>query len=199
MKFSPGGNFSAVAHGGDLTVLAGSLIIDLLVIESAERGADTVSLSHLEVLSEVLITAPPVEVDHTKSLVSSDLMEVGVSQVVLVTVGRHTSVSVRTIMHLVVLTNAVSPVLNHLLLLVLDKHPQEEGLVKVEDKENPSESNTVLGVERNHLPVSVSSGVFKESGDVLEGSPSLSIVSRLLGGVNKLAEVTIGLLGQGSV
>ena len=69
----------------------------------------------------------------------------------------------------------------------------------MEDKENPGESNTVLGVKRNHLPVSISSGVFKESGDVLEGSPSLSIVSRLLGGVDKLAEVTIGLLGQGSV
>ena len=84
------------------------------------------SLTHLEVLSEVLVTAPPVSMDHTESLVSADLMEVRVSKVVLVTIGGHTSVSVGTIVRLVVLTDTVSPMLDHLLLLVLDHNIQKE-------------------------------------------------------------------------
>lgn len=33
-------------------------------------------LAHLEVLSEVLVSAPPVEVNHVKTLVTSNLMEI---------------------------------------------------------------------------------------------------------------------------
>ncbi len=42
------------------------------------------SLSHVEVLSEVLISAPPVGVDHGGLLVLANLMEVGVSHIVLI-------------------------------------------------------------------------------------------------------------------
>ena len=168
------------------------------MVEAGERGADAVLLAHLEVLSEVLVTAPPVELDHTDSLVASDLMEVRVTQVVLVTVSRHTAVTVGAIVGLVQLTNAVSPVLNHLLLVVLHEHPEQEGLVQVEHEEHPGKSDAVLGVEGLNFPVHVSHGVLHEAGNVLEGSPSLSIVSGLLGGVDELAEVTVGLLGQSS-
>ena len=64
------------------------------MVESAHGWLDVVPLPHLEVLSEILISAPPVSVDHADSLVPSHLMEVGVSNVVLLAVCRQTPVRV---------------------------------------------------------------------------------------------------------
>ena len=69
----------------------------------------------------------------------------------------------------------------------------------MEYEEDPGESDTVLGMEWLNFPVHVSKRVFSETSNVLECSPSLSVVSRFLGGVDEFAEVTISLLGQGSV
>ena len=52
------------------------------------------ALTHLEVFSKVLITAPPIRVDHTKTLVTSDLMEVGVSNIVLLAINWETTILV---------------------------------------------------------------------------------------------------------
>lgn len=71
------------------------------------------SLSHLEVLSEVLVSAPPVGPDHAESLVPSDLMEVRVSHIVLLSVHRVSAVRVSRPVCLVSLTNPVSPVEAH--------------------------------------------------------------------------------------
>ena len=87
------------------------------MVEATKRWLDTVSLSHLEILSEVLVSAPPVCPDHVKALVSPDLMEVGVPHVVLLSVDWESSVSVRSTMCLVCLSESVSPVLDHALLL----------------------------------------------------------------------------------
>ena len=72
--------------------------------------------SHLEVLTEVLVTAPPVEVHHSESLCSSNLMEVGVSDIVLDTIDWHSSVSVTHGMVFISISNSISPVLHHFLL-----------------------------------------------------------------------------------
>lgn len=74
-------------------------------------------LSHLEVLSEVLVSAPPVSVDHVQLLLSADLMEVGVSHVVLLSVNGESAVVVLGRVHLVDLSNRVAPLLAHSLLL----------------------------------------------------------------------------------
>lgn len=87
------------------------------MVEAREGWLDTVSLSHLEVLSEVLVSAPPVGPDHIQSLVSSNLMEVRVSNIVLLSINRESSVSVGCTVGLVGLTKSVSPVLNHSFLL----------------------------------------------------------------------------------
>ncbi len=87
------------------------------MIESGQRWLDTVSLSHLEVLSEVLVSAPPVGPDHANSLVSSDLMEVRVSHIVLLSVHRVSAVSMGGAVSLVGLTNSVSPVEGHSFLI----------------------------------------------------------------------------------
>lgn len=87
------------------------------MVETGESGSDTVALSHLEVLSEVLVTAPPVGPDHIESLVSADLMEVGVADVVLLSVSGESAVSVRSTVSLVGLSEAVAPVFNHAFLL----------------------------------------------------------------------------------
>ena len=109
-------------HVVDFDVSSAGLSSNWLVVEASLRWGNPVLLSHFELLSEVLVTAPPVEVHHTESLVSSDLMEVRVAHVVLDTVHWHSTVSVAHGVELVRLSNSVSPVLNHSLLSVLDHH-----------------------------------------------------------------------------
>ena len=87
--------------------------VDLLVVEAGERGSDAVALSHLEVLSEVLVAAPPVGPDHIEALVAAGLMEVGVADVVLLSVDWEAAVSVTCTMLLAHFTKSVAPVLNH--------------------------------------------------------------------------------------
>ena len=181
-----------------LSVDSGGLFIEGLVIEPSLRWSDVVSLTHLEVLTEVLVTAPPVKMDHTESLVSSDLMRVRVSEVVLDTVNWESAISVSHGVPLVGLTNTVSPVLHHSLLSVLLSNIEEERAEEVETNKEVHESKSVLLVEWLHLPVGIADWVLVEPSDVLIGSPSLSIVSWLVHLVNKLGEVSISLLGQGT-
>ena len=84
-------------------------------------------LTHLKVLAEVLVTAPPVEMDHAETLVASNLMEVSIPDVVLDTIGWESPVTVEVAVSLVVLTDSEAPVLHHSLLLVLDHDVEEEG------------------------------------------------------------------------
>ena len=98
-------------------VLFFDISVDTLVVEASKRWLDTVSLSHFEVFSEVLVSAPPVGPDHVQSLVSSNLMEVRISHIVLLSVNGESSVSVRSAVGLVGLTESVSPVLDHSFLL----------------------------------------------------------------------------------
>ena len=87
------------------------------MIETRERGSDPVALSHFEVLPEVLIAAPPVGPDHVKSFVSADLMEVGVADIVFLSVDGEAAVSVRLTMCLVGFAETVAPMLDHAFLL----------------------------------------------------------------------------------
>jgi len=90
-------------------ILGNSVLVDALVVETAHGWFDIVSLSHFEVLSEILVSAPPIEMDHANSLVSSHLMEVRISHVVLLTISGQTSVSVRVIIMPIVFSNMPSP------------------------------------------------------------------------------------------
>ena len=85
------------------------------MIESRHGGGHVVLLSHIEVLPEDLISAPPVGVDHRDSLVFELLMEVRVSQVVFVSMSWEPPIRCRIAIMLVVLTNMPSPVSNHVL------------------------------------------------------------------------------------
>ena len=100
-------------------VLVHGLLVDLFVVEALERRSDAVLLPHLEVLSEVLISAPPVGPDHADSLVSSHLMEVRVSHVVLLPINWEPPVSVGRIIRLVGLSIDPSPLLDHLFLFYI--------------------------------------------------------------------------------
>lgn len=62
--------------------------------EARKSRTDVVLLAHLEVLAEVLVTAPPVQMDHADALVTTHLMEVRVPDIVLDSVNRHSSVAV---------------------------------------------------------------------------------------------------------
>ena len=83
---------SGLSGGSEVSpvlVLLSGLGEDFVVVEAADCWSDSVSLSHLEVLSEVLVSAPPVGVNELGLLVSSHLMEVRVSNVVLLPVSWH--------------------------------------------------------------------------------------------------------------
>lgn len=67
---------SSLTHGGNLLVFLCDILVDLLVIETRQRWSDAVLLSEFEVLSEVLVSTPPIGPDHVKFLVPSNLMEV---------------------------------------------------------------------------------------------------------------------------
>ena len=96
------------------------------MLESGEAWLDSVFLSHVEVLSEVLVSAPPVGVDHADSLVSSNLMEVRVSDIVLLSIGWESSVGVRAIVVLVNLSNMPFPLSNHTFFLLLGEQEENE-------------------------------------------------------------------------
>ena len=169
------------------------------MLKAREAGLDAILLSHFEVFAEVLISAPPVGVNHAETLASPGLMEVGVAEIVLDAVSWESPITVACIVRLVSLANSVPPVANHVFLLVLDHNPKEEGLVHVEAKQHVHETDAVLRVEWINLPVGVSNGVLEEASDVFEGSPFLSVVSRLLPCVDEFAEVTVSLFHQGSI
>ena len=76
---------SQIDHG---LILRNGLLMDGLVVEAAHCWLDIVPLSHLEVLSEVLVSAPPVSMNRTDSLISLHLMEVRVANVVLLAISR---------------------------------------------------------------------------------------------------------------
>lgn len=189
---------TAGTHLSDFPVLCGRLLVDGLVGEARQGRLDVVPLAQLEVLAEVLVTAPPVQVDHVQPLVTANLMEVRVTNVVLDTVSWESAITSHLTVGLVDLSNSPAPVANHVLLLVLDHDVEEETAPQMEDSEAPKESDAVLSVEGLNLPVDVAEGVFEEASDVLEGSPALSVVTGLLGLVHELAKVAIGVLSQGS-
>ena len=82
----------ACSQVNESLVLGHCLSVDGLMVESAQGWLDIMSLPHFEVLSEVLISTPPILVDHTHSLVSSHLMEVRVSNIVLFAICWKTSI-----------------------------------------------------------------------------------------------------------
>jgi hypothetical protein len=102
-----------------LLVLLHSLLIDWLMIEPRNGWLDVVSLSHVEVLSEVLISAPPIEMNHGHSLVPLDLMEIGVSDIVFMSISWESSITVWTTVIFIVFTIVPSPLIHHTLLLLL--------------------------------------------------------------------------------
>ena len=172
--------------------------MDGLVGEAGQGRLDVVPLAQLEVLAEVLITAPPVQVDHVQTLVTTSLMEVGVTNVVLDAVSGEPAIASGRTMSLGALTDSPAPVVDHALLLVLDEQVEHEGAPHVQTGEEPENTDAVLSVERVHLPVNVAKWVLVEAGDILERSPSLGLVTRLLRLVNELAEVAVGVLSKSS-
>ena len=185
-------------HLSDFEVLGRGCLEDFLVSEATFGGLDVLLLAHLEVLAEVLVTAPPVHVDHVEALGTANLMEVGISHIVLDTIDWHPSVTIQGAVSLVDLTDSPAPVVAHLLLLVLHHDVEKEAAPQVEDDEAPDEAHAVLLMEAFSLPVGIAEWVFEEAGDVLERSPFLRVVTGLLGLVHKLSKVTISVLSESS-
>ncbi len=71
------------------------------MIKPRQRWLYSVFLAHFEVLSEVLVSAPPVSPDVSQALILPDLMEVGVTHIVLLPVHGETTVAVSSVVHFV--------------------------------------------------------------------------------------------------
>ena len=84
--------------------------LDLFVIEFGESRSDSVRLSHLEILSEVLIAGQPVGPDHIDTLFEASLMEVELADVVLLSVDGESAVSVRGAVLIAKLPESAPPV-----------------------------------------------------------------------------------------
>ena len=188
-----------VTDGSDRGVLFGHIVVDFPVLEARLAGLDAVGLAHFEVFAEVLVAAPPVQVDHTQTLVSALLVSVRVFQVVLLSIDGEAAVLMRGAMLVISLANHVAPVLAHALLTVLKECPQDKRGVQVEGASEPHEAHAVLLVQRRRLPVHIANWVFKEASDVLETSPLLTHVLRLLHVRNKLGKVAISVLRESSI
>jgi hypothetical protein len=115
-----------VAHLGEGSILRGNVGEDLLVVEAGGGRLDIVLLAHLEVLTEVLVAAPPISVDHAQALVSALLVQVRVLEVVLLSIIGEATILVSWAVLVVGLSNTVAPVLAHAFLLVLNEGPQDE-------------------------------------------------------------------------
>ena len=185
-------------HLSDFEVLGRGCLENFFVSKATFGRLYVLLLAHLEVLAEVLVTAPPVHVDHVKALGTANLMEVGISHIVLDTIDWHPSVTIQGAVSLVDLTNSPAPVVAHLLLLVLHHDVEKEAAPQVEDDEAPDEAHAVLLMEAFSLPVGIAEWVFEEAGDILERSPFLRVVTGLLGLVHKLSKVTISVLSESS-
>ena len=96
------------------------------MVETGKSWSDIVSLSHVEVLSEVLVSAPPVSVDHRDSLWSSNLMGITISNVVLLSVHWESSIGVGSIVMLIVFSNVPSPLVHHIFLLHFGEEVEHE-------------------------------------------------------------------------
>ena len=181
---------------GDLKVLAGGFLEDGLVGEARQSRSHIILPAHLKVLAEVLVTAPPVQVDHSQSLVSPHLMEVRVSDIVLNTVDWESSVSVAHSMEAIGLSDSVPPVLNQSLLSVLLSDVKEERAEEMESNQEVENSEPILSVEWIKLPVYIAKWIFVEARNVFGNSISLSIISWFVHVLHKFGEVSISLLGQ---
>jgi hypothetical protein len=69
----------------------------------------------------------------------------------------------------------------------------------MEEQEYVGNSNSVLTGKGGELPECIAEWVLEESGNVFECSPLLGLISWLLGFGNKLSEITVGFLGEGSI
>lgn len=187
-----------MSHSSKFSVFGSYLIENRLVVKARVGWANVILLAHLEVLAEILISAPPVEMDHVKSLVSANLMEIAIADVVLLSVSRHTSISVGKAMFIVGFSDVPSPVFNHLLFLLLDHNVQQKALVEVESQTAPHETDSVSLVERLEFPVGITCGVLKEAGNVFEHTERLGVVERLLSVLHKFTEVSVGFLSESS-
>lgn len=110
---------SGFSHLHEGCSLLHCILINLLMSKSTEWGSNSMSLSHFKVLSEVLISAPPIELDHTDSLISELLVEVTVSHIALLSICWHSSISMWLALLCINFTNDESPFLCHFLLFYL--------------------------------------------------------------------------------
>ena len=168
-----------MAHGGDSGVLLGGFFVNFLVVESAKGWLNSVFFSHFEIFSKSLVSTPPVVPDRVQPLVFKHLMEVRVSDVVLLVISWHSLVISCCSGVSVGLSNNESPFLNHAFFSSATSHVLLKREEQMPAEQCPQWSKSVLLSHWLKFPVNVSNWVFSQSGEVFERSPFLGHVSWL--------------------
>ena len=188
-----------MADSSNSSVLLSNFVVNLPMLKASLAGTDTMSLTHFEVFTEVLVPTPPVKIDHTETLVSTLLISVRVFQVVLLSIDGEAAVFVSGSVFIISLTDHVAPVFAHAFLSVFNHSPENERRVEVEGTSEPHKAHTVLFMEGGSLPVNVADWVFEEARNVLETSPFLTHVLWLFHLCDKFGKVTISIFSESSI
>ena len=168
------------------------------MVEAGVARSDVVFFAHLEVLAEVLVSAPPVGHHSGCSLVSALLMEVRVSHSVLFDVVWHGTVLFDLVVLIRCLSLSPSVHLAAAFLLHLGVQIEEEGSDHSPTEQEVHELHASIGVEWLDFPVNVSDWVFLEARDVLKDSPFLGFISWFSCILDEFCEVTVSLSRKSS-
>ena len=161
--------------------------------EASLCWSDSVLLSHSEVLSEVLVSGPPVEHDEIHLLLSGLLMEIRISHIILLSISWEPLSILRRALSIRDHACSVVPIVDHVLLGRLHVRVGDERRIHLPYEDGPDDSDPVGVGERGHLPVNIAERILDEPGDVSEHSVLLSIVSGFSGLVLRGVRLSIGL------
>ena len=142
-----------------------------------------------------MVAAPTVKHHHTLALVPQALMEVGVPKIVLVTIIRH-QLGVHSMIVVIRLGGDIAPVLDGVSFLLLAPRGDKIVLVEHVHEVDVHDTDTVVARKDVGLPVNVAWKIFDGSHRVLEPSPLLGFITRLLGLLDEFCKVTVGFSHQ---
>ena len=153
------------------------VIIMLIIRKACKRWLDSVLLSHLKVLSKVLISRPPWKMHLRRLLISSHLMKVRIAHIIFLHILRHSILNRDSCKHIWKSSCCSSIILDHFSLLATALYNKHQSIVHMVEKYEINNANSILLKERLCFPISISKRIAMESNDVFECSPPLSVIS----------------------
>lgn len=153
------------------------VLIMLIIRKACKRWLDSVLLSHLKVLSKVLISWPPWKMHLRRLLISSHLMKVRIPHIIFLHILRHSILSWDPCIQIWKSPCSSSIILDHFSLLATTLYNKHQSIVHMIEKYEINNANSILLKEWLCFPISISKRITIESNYVFECSPPLSVIS----------------------